>query len=53
VPEPAELVATGPAVRLGFSDGTSVVLDGGSVQATALRDIASTLVSEHDPRDLR
>lgn len=46
-----ELVQSGPAIRLGFSDGSSVVLDSASEQAAALRQVASSLVFKQDSAD--
>src|SRR5580698_8792395 len=46
---PADAAPSGPAVRLGFSDGSSVVLDESSDQAEALRTIATSLAFKDEP----
>lgn len=43
------IVTSGPAVRLGFSDGSSLLLDDGSDQAAALRSIATSLAFKNEP----
>lgn len=43
------VLTSGPAVRLGFSDGSSLLLDDTSDQAAALRNIATSLAFKNEP----